>query len=135
MISYIEVDGTRTTFVNNKPNFPTTRKRLPKRQLSAQEDILECRLRQKLAYRRFIPELSVGFNYFNNIFKNNLPNAFAVGLGLFFSHMLNIPFPREYYRRKSTTLYWLSIHIGSIRAYTSSHVVKVNYNIQDYQLK
>ena len=135
MISYIEVDGTRTQYANNKPVFPTHRLRAPKRTLSEDEEIIELRLRHKIAFRRFVPEISQSYVYLMRTFHiGNIPFILIRGIALFFSHVLNIPYPREYYRCKYTSVYWLNEHLAVIRAYNATHLVKINYKNQEYRL-
>ena len=136
MISYIEVDGTRTQYANNKPVFPRTyRLRAPKRTLPEDEEIIELRLRHKIAFRRFVPEISQSYVYLMRTFHiGNIPFILIRGIALFFSHVLNIPYPREYYRCKYTSIYWLNEHLAVIRAYNATHLVKINYKNQEYRL-
>ena len=149
MISYIEVDGTRTQYANNKPVFPRTyRLRAPKRTLPEDESIIELRLRHKIAFRRFVPEISQSYVYLMRTFHignipvylmrtfhiGNIPFILIRGIALFFSHVLNIPYPREYYRCKYTSIYWLNEHLAVIRAYNATHLVKINYKNQEYRL-
>ena len=118
-----------------KMNPRTYRLRAPKRTLPEDESIIELRLRHKIAFRRFVPEISQSYVYLMRTFHiGNIPFILIKGIALFFSHVLNIPYPREYYRCKYTSIYWLNEHLAVIRAYNATHLVKLNYKNQEYRL-
>ena len=132
MLSYIEVDGTRIEFINGKPS--TQRQKQKARRL--QEDYLyeEQFIIDELKRRNFIYQVSSIYA----LIKRNIPNVFLSrelfrGLGWFFSIQFNLPFHREYYRRKDSCIFWLQLHYGEIKDFLSQHSFIIKYDDSEFR--
>ena len=133
MISYIKIDGTQIDFINGNP--PRSEKQKP-RQLDKGYREEELRINEELKSRNFIYVISPVYAYVKRIIPNEyLSMKLFVGLAWFFSLQLNEPFSREYYRHKSSVIYWLQMRCIQIKQFIQEHRIILNYNNQEYHLE
>ena len=126
MISWIKSNEVFMKFENGRPTIRPPRavaRILPHGKV--QEEIAYMSM---LKEKHFIPEFSKIYQYM----KRKIPapvvsHEVFLCLGWFFSSIFHIQFPREAYRRKTTTIYWLNQIFNQIMNYLHTHQVSICY--------
>ena len=136
MLTYIELDGTRIEFINGKPQCQREDQRQKSRHLREGIYVEEQNLLQEMTRRNFLYRISPIYA----LIKRNIPNKklsykLFRGLGWFFSIQLNIPFPREYYRRKGSCIFWLQLDYQEIKEFMRQHILSINYDHFDFLIQ
>ena len=134
MLTSIEIDGTIIPCKNSLPQIGN--KRAKARKITTSAVCIENQLLHTIKRRCFNPNYSRPYTYLKEIMHETRLNAdLFIGLAKLFSFMEDIPIQREYYRRKSATIYWLNIHFLQFRQFLSNHNIKVTYGQKEYQLE
>ena len=126
MTSWIKTDGVYMLFTKGRPSTKTWREN-PRRLIGGevQEEVI---YRLRLTHRRFVPELSKIYLYMKSkIPEPIVPHDVFLCVGWLIARNLHIQFPREAYRRKSTTIYWLNQQFNQIMNYFHTHDVSICY--------
>ena len=126
MTSWIKSDGVYMLFTKGRPSTKTWREN-PRRLIGGevQEEVIYKGIIQA---RGFVPELSKIYLYMKSKIPDiYVPHEVFLRLGWFFSSTLHLIFPREAYRRKSTTIYWLNQHFDQIMNYIHNHDFYISY--------
>ena len=126
MTSWIRVDG---VYINYHKGIPVDKVgRVPARRLTHGQIQEEKIYRLRIIKRHFVPELSKIYLYMKSKIPDiYVPHEVFLRLGWFFSSTLHLIFPREAYRRKSTTIYWLNQHFDQIINYIHNHDFYISY--------
>ena len=130
MIHYIILDNTRVNFINGKPPRIKNQKA---RNLPDGYNYQEILLLDDMKRRNFIYVISPIYAYI----KRQIPNKkltvdLFIGLAWFFSIELGIPISREFYRRKTTSIFWMQLHYQAIKLFIQRHLIIINYNNTEY---
>ena len=126
MTTWIKSDGVFMLFTQGRPTTKTWRE-LP-RKLNQGEKQEEQIYQLRIQHRHFLPEFSQIYQYMKSkIPEPVVPHEVFLCLGWFFASNLHLNFPREAYRRKTTTIYWLNQHYDQIMNFFHTHEVKICY--------
>ena len=126
MTSWIKSDGVYMLFTKGRPSTKTWKE--PPRRLIGGQVQEEVIYRGIIQERGFIPEVSKIYLYMKRKIPDYpVPHEVFLCLGWFFARNLNIQFPREAYRRKTTTIYWLNQIFNQIMNYLHTHQVSICY--------
>ena len=143
MISYMKINGTEIAFnLRNQPDIQELtkrnkpRQRKTKRILELGRDGTEKELLDLMKRRHFEPNFSSAYFYLKNTIQETpIPLDVLKGMAVFFSHLIEVPIYREYYRRISTLVFWFHNNYKLIRNYTASNEIIIKYNGTEYKFE
>ena len=117
-----------TFYINGILFTPNTNRRRTARNLGVTEREIETQLLERINSTGFQFEKSNSHKWLKQVLhiyspKQAVNTNVANSIAKFLSIQLNIEFGREYYRRRSTVMFWFDEHIEEIRQFLSTHYV------------
>ena len=135
MIDYFKLNGKIIEVKDGVPVSDIKRGTAPPRKYLPRKVVdRETWLRDRLDKLEFKPEYADPYFYFTEKLDDHLSYASYKTLALFFSQALQIRLAREYYRRKSTIIYWFQFHWKAIKKFLRHNRVKISYDGQIHKL-